>query len=159
MAAPITIERTSPCPECKKPLPTAISRVNGSAYLERECPDHGADRAKLPEDPELYARLEKTASKETIQFTKPTTSYEPFAKFVTTIAIDVTNRCNLECPNCFSVSGPDENRQPEISVETVRALLPDLPRGAFRPNVALVGGESLLRPDLPEIIRVIREKG
>ena len=154
-----SIRRKSPCPICHTPLDTEFRSEDNRVFLDRTCDEHGEFSTPFFKDKELLDRLMATASKDRIAYRGPCPQWAPFRPFVTTIAVDVTNRCNLFCPNCFSVSGAQKEAEDELSVEEIRDLLPDLGPKDFRPNVSLVGGESLLREDLPDILRAIHEKG
>ena len=95
------------------------------------------------------------------------------------VLIDVTSRCNQHCPYCFAQSekgvistGQDENAVPAGLAENARWLgeptLEEIEKkydlllelGEERPfNIQLSGGEPTLRDDLPQIIKMAREKG
>jgi len=78
---------------------------------------------------------------------------------VTTCTIDVTTRCNLRCPDCFSDAGGDVDPADEPSFEEIIDLLPPRPKRGFVPNISLVGGESILRKDIGRIIAGIVARG
>ena len=64
--------------------------------------------------------------------------------------IEVTRRCNLRCPHCFTSSGGGAHPGPPR--ELLERLLVDLGASGIR-AVAFSGGEPLLRPDLAELMR------
>ena len=66
----------------------------------------------------------------------------------------VTRRCNLSCGYCFEY---DKVSQP-VPLATLRERIAHLARlrSVF---VTLTGGESLLHPDLIELVRDVRERG
>ena len=78
------------------------------------------------------------------------------------LRISVTDRCNFRCPYCMpaEVFGPGHSflRDPQLMT------LPEITRivRAFRAlgvrKVRLTGGEPLLRPDVPELVRVLRQE-
>lgn len=67
----------------------------------------------------------------------------------TYIGIEVTRRCNLRCPHCFTESGG--RAHPGPSAEALRALLAALVR-AGAGVIAFSGGEPLLRGDLEDVM-------
>lgn len=77
------------------------------------------------------------------------------------VLIDVTRRCNQHCPYCFALSGEDVDPS-EPSLDEIGArydwLLQQGEEGREF-NIQLSGGEPTVRDDLPEIIRLAREKG
>jgi len=68
--------------------------------------------------------------------------------------IHTTFRCNLRCTYCNLPS----LRTPELSTGQWLSVIDQLADLGCR-RVTLTGGESLLRQDLPELIRGIRERG
>lgn len=70
--------------------------------------------------------------------------------------IEITRRCNLQCPHCFTDSGPQALAGPDGP--TVRRLLAELAAAGVK-HVAFSGGEPLLRRDLEELMRHGREHG
>jgi uncharacterized radical SAM superfamily Fe-S cluster-containing enzyme len=73
------------------------------------------------------------------------------------VVLDVTGRCNLDCPVCFASAGASPKPDPSVAeIENwCRALLAS--GGPF--NIHLSGGEPTVRSDLPEIIRKVRSLG
>jgi MoaA/NifB/PqqE/SkfB family radical SAM enzyme len=70
--------------------------------------------------------------------------------------IELTTRCPLRCPLCVRAEAAGL-RQADMPLERIEKLLPSLPHVE---TVVLEGwGESLLHPDLAEIIRRIRGAG
>jgi radical SAM protein with 4Fe4S-binding SPASM domain len=63
---------------------------------------------------------------------------------------NVTRRCNLNCPHCYSDAQPRECPGQLTSGEA-RTVIEDLSRFGV-PTVLLAGGEPLMRPDLLELI-------
>lgn len=66
----------------------------------------------------------------------------------------VTRRCNLSCGYCFEY---DKVSEP-VPLATLKARIDHLAtlRSVF---VTLTGGESLLHPDIVELVRYVRERG
>jgi hypothetical protein len=69
------------------------------------------------------------------------------------LLLDVTENCNLECPTCFAVSGPGNNRH-----APVRHILHTLDTAIEREGgkvdaLMLSGGEPTVHPEIVEIIR------
>jgi MoaA/NifB/PqqE/SkfB family radical SAM enzyme len=76
----------------------------------------------------------------------------------------ITVRCNLACPFCY-VSGPEQqafnrDRYPknaELNAAEVRDLYRQLVDLRFK-LLVIVGGEPLLRTDLDDVLRVVRDR-
>ena len=70
---------------------------------------------------------------------------------------NMTRRCNLRCLHCYSQSR-DEAYPDELTTAEGKALIDDL--AAFScPVILLSGGEPLMRPDLPELVRHAANRG
>jgi MoaA/NifB/PqqE/SkfB family radical SAM enzyme len=69
--------------------------------------------------------------------------------------LELTNRCNLQCAHCYSSSSPYEPESYGLQwVEWVRVLCEARTLGCR--SVQFIGGEPLLYPALPDLIREAR---
>ncbi len=68
--------------------------------------------------------------------------------------IDVTERCNFDCPICYT--NANANPGPDLTLEEIYAGVDALPPGIV---VSLLGGEPTLRKDLAAIVRHIVDRG
>lgn len=69
-----------------------------------------------------------------------------------TLFVDVTHRCNMECANCYI-----PNRAlPDFPLDALLEMLRRLPR---RTRIRIVGAEPTVREDLPDIIHAVRSLG
>ncbi len=73
----------------------------------------------------------------------------------TFLGIQITARCNLNCPNC--IQGRHSSHKDLLPEELERILELDLFDNLEK--AAMVGGETLLSPYLPELIHVLRTSG
>ena len=73
------------------------------------------------------------------------------------VLLEVTQRCNLNCPICFASAG--ETVGEDISLEALGEQMDFLMEHGGPFNLQLSGGEPTMREDLPEIIRMGKEKG
>jgi cyclic pyranopterin phosphate synthase len=78
------------------------------------------------------------------------------------LRISVTDRCNFRCPYCMpaDVFGPGHAflRQAELMSTTEFGEIVRAFRALGVEKVRLTGGEPLLRPDLPELIRILKHE-
>lgn len=73
-------------------------------------------------------------------------------KKISSVGIGLTNKCNLNCPHCYSRNLPIESLTlPDI--KNILKKLPDLKKVNFGT------GESILNPDLKKIITFLDKKG
>jgi len=75
-------------------------------------------------------------------------------KCLYSIEIELTNKCNLECPYCYSDSTCQQNKSLDASV--VRQVLKDGREHGLR-SVSWFGGEPLLYPDLFDVLQYAKE--
>ncbi len=67
-----------------------------------------------------------------------------------------TNRCNLACHHCYSYADP--NSEDFLSTEFILGSIPELKKAGIK-FVIFSGGEPLIRRDIFEIARAMREAG
>jgi cyclic pyranopterin phosphate synthase len=91
----------------------------------------------------------------------PTAPIDSLGRPLRDLRISVTDRCNFRCPYCMpkEVFGPGYPflRDPQLmtDVELVRIARSFLALGVEK--IRLTGGEPLLRPDLPGVVRRLKQ--
>jgi MoaA/NifB/PqqE/SkfB family radical SAM enzyme len=68
----------------------------------------------------------------------------------------VTNRCSLRCQHCGVFGG--EQQYEDLTLHEFASAIPDMLDLGVR-QVVLTGGEPLLRPDLPQLLQLLRLSG
>jgi hypothetical protein len=170
LALKILSSTISLCPECLTPIDALIIEEKGKIFLKKECPIHGKYIEQYWADQQQYLRAKKY-EKNGNRLTNPQTSsnkgcpYDcgicPEHKTSTILGIiDVTNRCNLNCPICFAHSGATGYIY-EPSREQVKNMINTLYTNtpASPPAIQFSGGEPTLRDDLPELVKMADTKG
>ncbi len=164
-----TLAKTmSLCPQCFKRIPAYYREIEGKVYMEKECPEHGAVRTLIWEDALSYQNWQ--IETKNIPAKVPMTEADRGCPFdcglcpshqqtACCVLLDVTLRCNQKCPFCFASANEDPASDPPLSLidqwyDRLREWGEDRPY-----NLQLSGGEPTVREDLPEIIRMGREKG
>ncbi len=71
------------------------------------------------------------------------------------VLLELTKRCNLRCPVCFASAGGSG----DLSLGEIAGLYDMLMSRGGPYNIQLSGGEPTMRDDLPEIVRLGRERG
>lgn len=163
-------QTTSLCPQCLKKLSATIYEEKGRVFIKKECAEHGVFEDLYWSSYEAYVRAQRFAvvgqGVET-----PCTEIAhghpfdcglcPNHKSHTTLAIiDVTNRCNLQCPICFAnaaVAGyiyEPSRDQIEGMLKRLRSMKP-VPVNAIQ----FSGGEPTIREDLPELVKIAKDVG
>jgi len=86
---------------------------------------------------------------------------DQYARPLRDLRLSVTDRCNFRCPYCMpaEVFGPDHAFLKEgqvMSPTELRRLLQQFLRVGVE-KVRITGGEPLLRPDAPELVRLLKQ--
>ncbi|MHC1743191.1 MAG: radical SAM (seleno)protein TrsS [Syntrophobacteraceae bacterium] len=159
-------ETESVCPECLAAIPARRVARGDDVYLVKNCPEHGRFEAVIWRGMTHYASWvrPKLSSYPTFPST-PVRMGCPrdcglcpeHRQTTCTALIEVTQRCNLQCPFCFADAGQDCIEDPSPS--QIEALLLTLRAASGLCNVQLSGGEPTLREDLPEIVSRARTLG
>lgn len=161
---------TSICPECKKNIPADIVEQDGKVYMTKSCPEHGDYKDRLCNDVDYYqwAHALGVDGEGISNYCVETKNGCPndcgpcgnHKSSPCVAVIDVTNRCNLQCPICFAnaaVAGYEVEPSFDEIVEILnhfRSLKP-LPA-----QIAMFsGGEPTVRKDLAELILKAQEAG
>jgi tetraether lipid synthase len=160
----------SVCPECKKVIAASIFEENGKIIIGKQCPDHGNFRDVYWSDAKIYRKFENYSytGLGVSNFQSPSSLNCPLDCGIcnlhetgTLLAnIDVTNRCNLQCPVCFA-NARIKGFVCEPSFEEIRKMMKTLRDEKPIPCCAIQfsGGEPTIREDLPEIIELAEELG
>ena len=170
----ILTKTQSICPICNRPVDAYYIEENGNVYFTKTCPEHGMFKTTVSENAEDYMRwvgnpVINIPPKESITAGDPEDGSCPLhcgtcsnhLQTACCVLIDITDRCNQHCPYCFARSEMDADRSGEPTLEQIEAKYDLLLKlGEERPfNIQLSGGEPTVRDDLPDIIRMGREKG
>lgn len=159
------------CPRCHRLCPAELfvrpraGQAHADVWLRKSCPEHGDSEGVYWRDAELYETLGRVVGDytwcRTFECLKGVRCDRCVAKSYN-IMVEVTNRCNLDCPVCCS----DANAyvaKGDPTIEQVLARLPPVEPGLLgklrRPNVVLFGGEPTVRKDLPTLIRALVDRG
>jgi cyclic pyranopterin phosphate synthase len=84
---------------------------------------------------------------------------DQFGRRIDYLRISVTDKCNLRCTYCMPVQGLDWIPRPELLMyEEIASVVRQMAELGLR-RVRLTGGEPLVRRDLPELVRMLRDVG
>jgi hypothetical protein len=157
-------QTTSLCPRCLRRLPAAVVRRGDEVWLERSCPEHGEVRALVWRGPPDYDEWRRAGAgssccgpAENPDCPTACGLCAGHARQTCCVLLEVTARCDLECPVCFASARREAPADPSIDeIEGwYRRLLELAPGG----NVQLSGGEPTMRDDLPQVIALGRSLG
>lgn len=155
------------CPECLRVIPAdQILRKDG-IYMEKNCPEHGTYEALIWEGTlesyEAWGSDRKPADQ--VPEVKAAEKGCPYdcglcdahERRGCCVLLEVTSRCNLHCPVCFAEAGGAGSS--DVPFEELERQMDHLMSHGGPFNLQLSGGEPTVRDDLPQIIRMGREKG
>lgn len=158
------------CPVCHKSVKAEYIKKEGKIYLNKTCDEHGEFSVLVSEFPDDYSKWMEFNSV-SVPPKYPITqgkkdecplhcgTCEEHLMTACCVLLDITERCNQKCPYCFASANEDPSNDPSLAqIESHYDRLIEL--GETRPfNIQLSGGEPTVRDDLPEIIKMGREKG
>lgn len=126
-------ETTSLCPICYRHVPAHRTYKDNGVFLIKTCPEHGIIENLVDPDVNFYKEQE---------YIKRTPS---------SYWLDITNRCNLDCPHCYQM--PD-NQSKDPSIEYLLDQIRDWPDDGQ--PISLVGAEPTTRKDLADLVKSIQ---
>jgi hypothetical protein len=165
----MVLEKTeSLCPVCLTRVEAELVGEEDGVYLAKACPDHGTYKTIVWRGTaESYSMWGKYSA----DGGGPERALTPVKEGcpndcgpcsahtggVCVALIEVTSRCNVGCPICFSGSGRSADGDPDLTAlerryKSILACSGPAP-------VQLSGGEPTVRDDLPEIVRLGRDLG
>src|SRR6266849_7735686 len=143
------------CPECRRVVDAHILLRDNKVYMRKRCPEHGIFEGLVYGDAQAY-----TAN---ARFNKPGTIPLGFSteirhgcphdcglcpdhqQHVCLGIIEVTQKCNLRCPTCFT----DSPSGGTLSLEQVEDILDNFVKSERNPEVVqFSGGEPSIHPDI-----------
>jgi uncharacterized radical SAM superfamily Fe-S cluster-containing enzyme len=157
------------CPVCKAVIDAEVSARAGRVIMSKRCPEHGRFEALVYSDAERYLaqqRLNKPGTRPLELQTEAGAGCPldcglcPDHKQHTCLGIiEVTIRCNLDCPVCFADSG----HQPDgysLTREQVALMLDCFVAAEGEPEVIqFSGGEPSIHPQIVTFMEMARERG
>ncbi len=151
---------TTVCPVCLRLLVATLEDKNGDVWMRKNCPEHGEALTLYWKDTAFFEEATRRISPRVNICPEPAcakgeTCHDHFGR-TANILLNITERCNWDCPSCFSESGRE---RPDMTLDWLRAHLTRGPLPKSRTTVAILGGEPTVHKDLPEIIRYVQSLG
>lgn len=161
-------QTTSLCATCFARVDAKILFQDGCVFLSKRCPDHGPERVLIADDIEYWRRAREQflkPSEQPLHNQTPTRFGCPYdcglcpdhEQHSCVTLIEVCDHCNLECPTCYSASGPA--RAEYRTLEQVERMLDLVVASEGEPDVIQIsGGEPTLHPEFFAILDAARER-
>lgn len=156
------------CATCLRRVDAKIVFQDGGVWMLKRCPEHGAQRVLIADDIDYYKRAREIFVKTPEQVTRYNTPVRygcPYdcgicpdhEQHGCTLLIEVTDACNLRCPTCYAMSGPE--RQTHRSLEQIERMLDLAVRNEEEPSIVQIsGGEPTIHPQFFEIMDAARSR-
>lgn len=157
----------SVCPKCLRRIAAERIAEGDNIFLRKICPEHGSFQTILWRGLSSY---QAWAEKKLVPSCPPKCSGTssrgcPFdcglcaehRQHTCCVVLEVTQRCNLNCPVCFASANSSHRNDP--SLEEIQDWCRTLISAGGPYNIQLSGGEPTLRDDLPEIVALVRAQG
>ena len=158
-------ETESLCPVCLKKIPARYERIDGRAYMIKECPEHGEFKVLFWRDADMYESwMRQGVHAPARDHGRPEKRGCPFdcglcdehRSGTCTSILEITYRCNMNCNICFADANAEKFEPDMAQIRKMYAAALGSNRYC---SVQLSGGEPTMRGDLPEIVRLGRERG
>lgn len=139
-------ETVSLCHHCHKHIPALRYYKYNKVCIAKHCIEHGTMHHVIENDANFYNNLKCT--------------YDPKIRpgfFNEIVLIEVTDRCNLDCPHCYhipQIGVQDIDRK--ILVDELSTLRKTLPNFQY---AMLAGAEATIRKDFSELVTEISDLG
>ena len=149
------------CPVCARDLTGTEYEDGGKIFLKKMCPDHGEVTDLVSSDARLYLdkmgnRRRKHHENCLLQVCSQGVCGHHLTRKAEWGFLEVTSRCNMNCPVCYADSGAGGE---DVPLEDIKKIIDHIAGENVARQILLIGGEPTVREDLFEILDYIREKG
>ena len=167
---PLPLATRSLCPECLSVISAEIDDEDGMVYMDKRCPQHGSYHELISTDTEFFTLMLERDRAQLRGVTNPLEGTQASCPNGCGICsehlsppammnIDLTNRCNLNCPICFA-NAKSRGEVVELSMDQVRKML-DIACSVSVVQPACfqyVGGEPTIHPNFLEALREAKKR-
>lgn len=146
------------CRECRKPVSAHLFKEDTGIWMQKLCPEHGIQTARIYGDPEAYLGLSRFHRKASIPLAFATKAQgcpdscglcPEHEQHVCLPILEITDHCNWNCPICLVKNPGTYHRTRGEVVRILDGLI--LSEGQID-VLNLSGGEPTLNPSFREII-------
>lgn len=157
----------SVCSKCLRLAEAKIIMQDKNVYMLKNCLEHGRERVLISTDIEYYktCRNYLKAGQMPLRFNTQTKLGCPYdcgicpdhEQHSCLTLIEISERCNLECPICYADSTP--KRGAHRTLAEIEFMMDELVKNEGSPDVVqLSGGEPTIHPEFFEILNLARRK-
>lgn len=146
------------CNSCGKLVPATRVEREGCIYLAKACGACGTNETLISSDAVRYWAKHRLDLPHDYRGCGVNCASCTLGKQANMVFVDVTNRCNLNCPICIN-NTPSMGFLFEPPLAYFDAIFSHFGQQQPRPAIQLFGGEPTVRADLLDIIRLGRSYG
>ncbi|MFC4779525.1 radical SAM protein [Paenibacillus sp. GCM10023252] len=155
------------CSKCMRKVEAKVIIENDKVYLQKYCGRHGREKVLIASDAAYYKRCREflKPAEMPLHWNTPIQYGCPYdcglcpdhEQHSCLTLIEVTDRCNLECPICYAESSPHRNTW--RSLEQIEFMLDAIVRNEGEPDIVQIsGGEPTIHPQFFEILDLAKSK-
>ncbi len=157
----------SVCARCLRKVEAKVVFQDDRVYMLKHCPEHHHEKVLISTDVEYYklSRQYLKPGQLPRTFNTPIRYGCPYdcglcpdhEQHSCLALVEVTDHCNLQCPICYSESGPQ--RLAHRSLEQIEFLLDCVVRNEGHPDVVQIsGGEPTIHPEFFQILDLAKAR-
>ena len=156
------------CSTCLRRVDAKIVLQDGAVWMLKRCPHHGPERVLVADDIDYYRRSREVFIKTPEQVARYNTPVKwgcPYdcgicpdhEQHGCNLLIEVTDTCNLRCPTCYAMSGPE--RATHRSLAQIEGMLDRACANEIEPDIVQIsGGEPTMHPEFWAIMDLARQR-
>ncbi|MCX8038160.1 MAG: radical SAM protein [Candidatus Sumerlaeia bacterium] len=148
------------CPKCDEIVPLHHEERDGKVYLRKDCPKCGVTETLVASNIARWrAKRDLCGYQGEAEATCSVRCMEcDHGKPPTLVFVDVTNRCNMNCPICLA-NIPAMGFKFDPPMAYFEKIFKKLATYTPKPRIQLFGGEPTVRDDLIDIILLAKSLG
>ncbi|HLP80253.1 MAG TPA: radical SAM protein [Acidobacteriota bacterium] len=158
---------TTLCTKCLRQIFGKIVFEENKVFMFKTCPEHGMQKVLIESDAEYYRQIRNYVkrSEMPLKFGTPVKYGCPYDCGLCTdheqhsclSIVEITDRCNLECPTCYAMSSPTYGSH--RTLEEVKKMFDIIVASEGEPDVVQIsGGEPTIHPQFFEILDYAKSK-
>ena len=155
------------CAACYRKVEAKVVIQDDRVYLHKWCPEHRLQKVLISTDAEYYKLSRQTLKpgQMPLKFNTPIKYGCPYdcglcpdhEQHSCLTLVEITDRCNLTCPVCYSDSSP--HRPSHRSLEQIAFMLDAVVRNEGEPDVVQIsGGEPTIHPDFFTVLDMAKAR-
>ncbi|MBN2190691.1 MAG: radical SAM protein [Candidatus Aureabacteria bacterium] len=151
------------CPVCDRPLEAFFYEEAGKIYIKKDCPEHGKIIDLASSDKDIFIGKMSLAHEDYSRNCSIErcnvgifACKDHFARKAPITFIEVTPRCNMQCPICYIDAS---TRGSDVPLEDIKKMLDEVRKNDPDTHLVLIGGEPTIHKDFFGILDAVRQAG